>query len=74
MSEQAWRGTLRFHDLGMGAWTLELEDGSRRAVFGIRDESLADARVELKGSTFEAMGFGPSGDGPAIRVAHVRAL
>lgn len=65
-----WTGTLRFHDLGAGAWTLSLDDGRRLALYGRVDHALDGARVVVTGRAVDAMGFGPAGDG-AVEVETV---
>jgi hypothetical protein len=66
-----WTGTLRFADIGMGAWVLETADGKKVSLYGQVPDALRDRRVTVSGKEAEAMGFGPTGSGLAVEVHDV---
>lgn len=54
-------GTLKRLDLGTGVWVLETGDGERVALVGDVPAALDGRRVEVRGRSVEAMGFGMVG-------------
>ena len=66
-----WTGTLEFHDLGAGVWTLKTQHG-RFQLGGAIDEALRGKKVVVHGQSESVMGFGMASDGKAIVVARMR--
>lgn len=53
-----WDGILRFVDLGMGQWVVELPDGQRLPLWGDVPASLRDCAVRVRGQVVSRVGFG----------------
>lgn len=65
-------GTLRFVDVGMGAWVLE-RPGERVALLGKVPRALLNRPVRVTGEPHEGVTAGMVGRS-ALRVAHIEAI
>lgn len=72
MTASEWVGTLRFLDVGMGAWVLEA-GGGKVALYGPIPAELKDRRVRVFGRRVEVFGYGMVG-GAAIEVQRVEGV
>lgn len=66
MTVSEWVGTLRFVDVGLGAWLLEERSGAI-PLFGVILAELKDRRVRVAGRRVEILGYGAAG-GAAVEV------
>lgn len=67
-----WDGVLRFVDLGMGQWVLELPDGERLPLWGEVPVTLRDVSVRVHGQMVARVGFGLDAS-RSIQVTDVQA-
>jgi hypothetical protein len=67
-----WTGTLRFVDVGTGAWRLELDGGGVVGLYGEIPAALSDCRVLVRGHILDGAGIGMVG-GALVQVASVEA-
>lgn len=64
-----YTGTLRYHDIGAGGWSLEATDGTTYTLIGEIPHHLSNKLVTLKAKPMQGMGFMMSG--PVLQVEEI---